>query len=94
MFLPEASDYIASSAEQSYSLALSQERDNFVSTLQKEAARQNIYINVGIHEVASESRLKNSLIWIDDQGVITQSYQKIHLFDVDIKDGPVLKESV
>jgi predicted amidohydrolase len=93
LFLPEAADYIASSAEQSYSLALSRERDSFVSTLQKEAVQQNIHINVGIHEVASENRLKNSLIWIDDQGVITQSYQKVHLFDVDIKDGPVLKES-
>ena len=55
--------------------------------------QQKIHINVGIHEVASESRLKNLLIWIDDQGAITQSYQKIHLFDVDIKDGPCLKES-
>jgi predicted amidohydrolase len=93
LFLPEATDYIASSAEQSYALAKSQERDSFVSALQKEAAQQNIHINVGIHEVASENRLKNLLIWIDDQGVITQSYQKVHLFDVDIKDGPVLKES-
>ncbi|CAI7630704.1 unnamed protein product [Penicillium bialowiezense] len=93
LFLPEASDYIASSAEQSYSLATSSERDSFVSALQKDAAEQKIHINVGIHDVASETRLKNILIWIDDQGTITQSYQKIHLFDVDIKDGPCLKES-
>jgi predicted amidohydrolase len=93
LFLPEASDYIASSAEQSYALAHSQERNSFVTTLQQDAAREKIHINVGIHEVASESRLKNLSIWINDQGVITQSYQKVHLFDVDIKDGPVLKES-
>ncbi|CAG8004487.1 unnamed protein product [Penicillium olsonii] len=93
LFLPEASDYIASSAEQSYSLAQSAERDSFVSALQQDAAQHSIHINVGIHEVASESRLKNLLIWIDNQGAITQSYQKVHLFDVDIKDGPCLKES-
>jgi predicted amidohydrolase len=64
-----------------------------VSALQNSAKQQKIHINIGIHEIASKQRLKNSLIWIDDKGVITQSYQKIHLFDVDIKDGPVLKES-
>ncbi|KAJ5206022.1 Carbon-nitrogen hydrolase [Penicillium cf. griseofulvum] len=93
LFLPEASDYIASSAEQSYSLAQSEERASFVSSLQIDAKEHSIHINVGIHEVASETRLKNSLIWIDDKGTITQNYHKVHLFDVDIKDGPVLKES-
>lgn len=33
------------------------------------------------------------MIWIDETGKITERYQKLHLFDVDIKDGPVLKES-
>jgi len=64
-----------------------------VLALQNAAKQEKIHINVGIHEVASEQRLKNTLVWIDDKGVITQKYQKIHLFDVDIKDGPVLKES-
>ncbi|KAJ5707037.1 hypothetical protein N7488_006838 [Penicillium malachiteum] len=93
LFLPEASDYIASSTDESLALARSPGQTNFVSALQEAAKLQKIHINVGIHEVASEQRLKNSLIWIDDKGVITQNYHKIHLFDVDIKDGPVLKES-
>lgn len=37
--------------------------------------------------------MKNTLIWIDEEGKITQRYQKLHLFDVEIKDGPVLRES-
>ncbi|KAJ5086627.1 hypothetical protein NUU61_007934 [Penicillium alfredii] len=93
LFLPEASDYIASSADESYSLAHSQERTDFVSSLQNQARQEKIHINVGIHEAALGNRLKNSLIWIDDKGTITQNYQKVHLFDVDIKGGPVLKES-
>lgn len=36
--------------------------------------------------------MKNTSIWIE-RGQITQRYQKIHLFDVDITGGPVLKES-
>ena len=37
--------------------------------------------------------MRNTLIWINEAGTITQRYQKLHLFDVDIKDGPVLRES-
>lgn len=93
LFLPEASDYIASSAEESFALAQSPERTEFLSALQKSAKLESLHINVGIHDIASEHRLKNLLVWIDDKGIITQNYQKVHLFDVDIKGGPVLKES-
>jgi predicted amidohydrolase len=91
--LPEASDYIASSAEESFALAQSPECSNFISSLQQAARGQSMHINVGIHEIASQHRLKNSLVWIDDKGIITQNYQKVHLFDVEIKDGPILQES-
>lgn len=37
--------------------------------------------------------MRNSLIWIDEEGKITKRYQKLHLFDVEIKAGPVLRES-
>lgn len=61
--------------------------------LQREALQAQLHINVGIHEPAADGKVKNTLVWINEKGVITQRYQKIHLFDVDIKDGPVLKES-
>lgn len=93
LFLPEASDYIASSAAESLALAQTPDRGEFLSALQKAAKLESLHINVGIHELASEQRLKNSLVWIDDQGIVAQNYQKVHLFDVDIKNGPVLKES-
>lgn len=93
LFLPEASDYIASSAEESFALAQSADCRDFLSGLQDSAKLEKMHINVGIHEVASEQRLKNCLVWIDDKGAITQNYQKVHLFDVEIKGGPILKES-
>ena len=62
--------------------------------LQHEALQARLPINVGIHEPATGGkRVKNTLIWIDAEGTITQRYQKLHLFDVEIKDGPSLKES-
>ncbi|EPS33559.1 putative hydrolase nit2 [Penicillium oxalicum] len=93
LFLPEASDYIATSAEESFALANSSDCAHFISALKDDARQEGIHINVGIHEVASGHRLKNSLVWIDDKGTVTQNYQKIHLFDVEIKDGPILQES-
>lgn len=53
----------------------------------------NIAINIGIHERgATKKRLRNTSLWLED-GQIKHTYRKLHLFDVDIKDGPFLKES-
>ncbi|CBF75679.1 carbon-nitrogen hydrolase family protein [Aspergillus nidulans FGSC A4] len=93
LFLPEAADYIGSSPAETISLARPVQESEFVLGLQSEARDNNLHINVGIHEPAANGRVKNTLIWIDDKGYITQRYQKVHLFDVDIKGGPVLKES-
>ena len=94
LFLPEAADYIASSPDETVSLARTVEESEFVRGLQSEAKASNLPINVGIHEPAEGGeKVKNSLIWIDESGSITQRYQKLHLFDVDIKDGPTLRES-
>jgi deaminated glutathione amidase len=66
--------------------------------LQKEAKRERLSISVGIHEPAESGskgnkKVKNTSIWIDEDGAITQRYQKIHLFDLEIEGGPILKES-
>jgi predicted amidohydrolase len=94
LFLPEASDYIASSAAESVSLAIRVEENPFVLGLQKAAKEHAMAINVGVHEPATGgTRVKNTLLWIDAAGEITQRYQKVHMFDVDIENGPALRES-
>jgi predicted amidohydrolase len=88
LFLPEACDYIGGK-----DLCRSVDESEFVIGLRKEAKEHNISINVGIHEPADSSKVKNTLIWINEEGKITQRYQKLHMFDVDIENGPSLKES-
>ena len=77
------------------SLVQSLDDSLFVSGLRVAARANSLAINVGIHEpAAGGEKVKNTLIWINETGDVVQRYQKIHLFDVDIKDGPVLQESL
>ncbi|KAK4133915.1 carbon-nitrogen hydrolase [Trichocladium antarcticum] len=94
LFLPEASDYVAGSAEETVRLVKPAHDSEFVLGLQQEARREKLPIHVGVHEPGVDAgKVKNTVLWIDECGEVAQRYQKIHLFDVDIKDGPVLKES-
>ncbi|KAL9587290.1 MAG: hypothetical protein Q9212_000337 [Teloschistes hypoglaucus] len=94
LFLPEASDYIASSASETVSLVQPSTTSPFVLGLQSSAREHRLSINVGIHEPTQDGKkVKNTLVWIDEDGEIRHRYQKLHLFDVDRPGGPVLKES-
>ncbi|KAF1911744.1 carbon-nitrogen hydrolase [Ampelomyces quisqualis] len=88
LFLPEACDYIGSR-----DLCKPVESSEFVLGVREEAKKYKLPVHVGIHEPAAGKKVKNTLIWIDEHGDITQRYQKLHLFDVDIENGPSLKES-
>lgn len=51
---------------------------------------------MGIHEPSdtNDKRIKNTLVWIDETGELVQRYQKVHMFDMDLRPGgPVMKES-
>lgn len=115
LFLPEASDYIAPSAESSVKLAKPIEQSEiYLNGILKglntiPSSQIKPYISIGVHEPAfsssssstdninnttiESSRLKNTLLWISPEGKIEQRYQKLHLFDVEISNGPILKES-
>lgn len=98
LFLPEASDYIAKSAAESVELAKSVEDSPFMAQVRQALATvaesTPIYVSVGIHEPCEGGqRVKNTLLWLDPLGRIVHRYQKIHLFDVDVANGPILRES-
>lgn len=103
IFLPEAADYIASNASHSKSIVKSYDTSPFISTITEtlqdlHSHGKFIQVAVGIHEPTtltedSLNRTKNTLVYLDSNGNLLQRYQKIHLFDVDIPNGPILKES-
>lgn len=97
LFLPEASDYIASSAQSSLDLAMPQLSSPFVSGLQDAARGHGIAVHVGIHHkdngpnlspgeggtTAETARLLNRALYIRPDGSINDAatYDKLHVFD-------------
>ncbi|OBR06275.1 Carbon-nitrogen hydrolase [Colletotrichum higginsianum IMI 349063] len=96
LFLPEASDYIASSPQESLSLAQPQSKSPFVLGLQEAAKAHSVAISVGIHvptdvpaeiadaAAAKDAKLLNRLLWINADGTINHAatYDKLHLFNL------------
>lgn len=104
IFFPEATDYISQNAAHSRKLA--QETPKFISRLQQEIkslmskSTKKIDVSIGVHLPSTglelqkgDDRVKNVLLYIDHRGEILHTYQKMHLFDVDVPNGPILKES-
>ncbi|TVY30219.1 putative hydrolase [Lachnellula hyalina] len=95
LFLPEASDYISHTASEALTLVRSVSTSPYVLGLQALSKKHRLAINAGIHEPGDgkEGKIKNTSIWIDEEGVIVERYQKLHLFDMDLKRGPKARES-
>jgi deaminated glutathione amidase len=74
-------DYIASSPQESISLALPMEENPLVLGLQLEAKKSKMAINVGIHVQANNGKVLNRSCWINEHGHIVSFYDKLHLFD-------------
>ncbi|PMD22943.1 nitrilase, putative [Hyaloscypha hepaticicola] len=81
LFLPEATDYIASSPQESISLALPMEDNPLILGLQRAAKESKMAINVGIHVPANNNKILNRSCWINERGHIVSFYDKLHLFD-------------
>ncbi|KAL8386411.1 hypothetical protein RB599_008015 [Gaeumannomyces hyphopodioides] len=88
LFLPEASDYIAESRQQSLALAQPESSSPFVLGLQAAAREHGVDVNVGIHVPAPSTdddgaqRLLNRTIHIAAGAINARgTYDKLHLFD-------------
>lgn len=95
-FLPEACDYIATSKEESFTLSEELENGETIEQFRQLAVETKMWLSLGgFHQRYVEGKSKNSHVIIDDEGQITAVYDKVHLFDIDLKEGEKirLKES-
>lgn len=95
LFLPEASDYIAGSPDETVKLAVPIDESPFFKAVRDALQRFPICVSVGVHEPTQppSSRVRNTLLWVNSKGNIENRYQKMHLFDADVPNGPILRES-
>ncbi|KAI9592482.1 putative NIT2-nitrilase [Syncephalis fuscata] len=96
LFLPEASDFITNNSRESVELTYNGVPSQYLSEIKQMAKQHHIWVSVGLHEstVSSVSELIFNTHWmIDDKGNVQGKYRKLHLFDVNVANGPRLFES-
>lgn len=92
--LPEAFSFIGSSAKET--LAQAEPLDGpRLAAYRGLAAEHGLWLSLGgFHESgAPGGRVFNSHVVLDASGATRDVYRKVHLFDVDVPDGPILRES-
>lgn len=91
--LPENMNYIGTAEGKKASAeSLPGPTSDFLSEL---AVRHGLWLHAGsfAEKIPGEDRVDNLSIVIDPTGAIAARYRKIHLYDVDIVNGPSTKES-
>lgn len=92
--LPENAFFMAASREESFSVAAKFEEHNAIHEMQALAKRLQVWLlfTLAVHS-NDESKLYNRSVLIDDSGALNSFYDKIHLFDVDVKGDQIYRES-
>lgn len=103
LFLPEASDYLSKNPQHSYKLScltkekiitpICQELNRIYQSIDSSDPNKGLFLSIGVHEPGADNKTINKLLWINNKGEVQHEYEKLHLFDVNIKNGPILKES-
>ncbi|KAJ2558863.1 Carbon-nitrogen hydrolase [Coemansia sp. RSA 1933] len=93
VFLPEASDFIADSRDLTTQLAQGMDGE-FMKEIQQAAKDNGIWVSIGIHEQPPTNEMPyNTNAVVSSDGTLVSVYRKLHMFDVNVKDGPRLIES-
>src|ERR671913_893461 len=70
-----------------------EERDPTLAALREVARERRVVVHVGSLAVRAGDRIANRAFVVDADGEIVASYDKIHLFDVDLPNGESWRES-
>lgn len=94
LFLPECFSYIGLSQYDSLKIAQPLEGP-LMQSYQNLARQTGLWLSLGgfQEQGPDEHHLYNCHVVVDDEGQLRTRYRKIHLFDVDVPNGPVLMES-
>jgi len=91
--LPECATSLQENSNVTRQLASFEEESLSLKFLKKTAKSNAIYILVGSLPIKQKSKLVNRSFLINPQGEVIYRYDKIHLFDVQLPNGDIFKES-
>src|SRR2546430_9088484 len=94
LFTPEMSGLLDRDAVRAASILRTQDEDPVLAAVQEAAARHRIWLHVGSLAVLTDGgKVANRSFVIDREGRVRATYDKIHLFDVDLPTGESWRES-
>jgi deaminated glutathione amidase len=91
---PEMTNVIDSDRERMFATLVAEEQDPTLAGLRELARALGLHVHVGSLAVkTSADKAANRSLLIDPHGEIVARYDKIHMFDVDLKGGESYRES-
>jgi deaminated glutathione amidase len=94
LFTPEMSGMLDRDRDRALGKARREDEDQVLAAVRDAAADAGIWVHLGSVALKGEGgKLVNRGFVIDDRGEVRASYDKIHLFDVDLPTGESWRES-
>ena len=91
--LPECATSLQKNSNLTKELAKTEDEDFSLQTLKELAKLNSIFILIGSLPIKAYNKLVNRSYLIGPNGDILYKYDKIHLFDVDLPNGNIFRES-
>jgi predicted amidohydrolase len=90
---PEMTSLVERSREALFEKVGPQETDPTIAALRDVARERGIVVQIGSVAVKEGEKIANRAVLIDTDGSIVATYDKVHLFDVDLPNGESWRES-
>jgi predicted amidohydrolase len=94
LFTPEMSGLLDRDSGRAAKNLKAEEQDEVLASCREAAARHRIWLHVGsLAVLADDGKVANRGFVIDREGEVRATYDKLHLFDVDLPTGESWRES-
>ena len=93
---PECTNMLSSNRDRQRALIKPEDQDATLAALRNEAARSGVWLlagSIGVSTGDADGRFANRSILIGPDGGIVARYDKIHMFDVNVSETEVYRES-
>ncbi len=90
---PEMTSFVDRDRKRLFERVRRQDEDETLAALRETARAKGIVLHIGSLAIQDGDKVANRAFLIDREGEIVATYDKIHLFDVDLPNGETWRES-